>query len=81
MNKRNKREQTRRFNWGIVPKCVNQKDVKLRTGMVIAACLAKKGTGRNNFICAHKGIEPQCRFYKSKHKWGRGLSEIVSELI
>lgn len=81
MNKIKKNEKTKRFKWEQLPKCKNQKEMVLRNGLTISVCLARKGTLKHNYICSHKGIEPQCKYYTPKHKWGRNLWEMAGELI
>ena len=81
MNKRKKNEKTRTFNWRSLPKCAHQKLVKMPNGVPIYVCLSHKGTGRNGFYCSYVGIEPQCKFYKAKNKWGRNLTEMVGDLL
>lgn len=81
MNKRKQTEQTKTFNWKLTPQCKHQNKAVLRNGLEIWVCKIHKGVGRNKFVCAHKGIEPQCPYYINKTKWGRNIYDMVSDLI
>ena len=81
MSRKQRDARTRRFDFRQVPDCKFVKKVKLPTGIVIEACLARKGIGRHKQSCTHAGSYPQCEFYKSKYKWGRSLYDIAGDFL
>ena len=80
MRKKERIEKTKRFDWKLTPQCKHQQKAKLPNGLEIWVCTIHKGSGRNKFVCTHKGVEPTCRYYINKRKWGRGIEDMVSDL-
>jgi hypothetical protein len=81
LNKRKKREETKTFDWRLIPQCKHKIKTRLPSGADIYLCRIKKGSGRFNQYCTHVGLENKCRFYASKHKWGRNIYEMAGDLI
>ena len=81
MNKSKLKSKVKTFNFRDLPECVYQRRAKTQTGTIIAFCTARKGIGNNNHICAHYTVEPTCKSYVPKKKFGRSLLDMAGDLV
>lgn len=81
LTKRKRREETRTFNWSDLPGCKYKIKTKLPTGATVYLCQIHRGTGRHGQYCSSVGIEPHCKSYAAKRKWGRSIYEMAGDLL
>lgn len=68
-------------DFNCVPHCKHQVTKQLSNKDTVKVCTALKGSGKRKNFCSFVGQEPQCRFYKSREKWGKSMIEKVGEYL